>query len=706
MKTILAKCFFLLCLCSLSVGYTQSIPESAIPWWKKNNLRVIQCNLPAYEAATLNPDSLVADLVHFAANTLIINAGGIMAFYPSGLESHYINPYMQPTMLRDVVDKCHRQKIKVIVRFDFSRLDQSIFEKHPDWVYVDKEGQHMINTDKYVTCINAPYVQEEAFKIVSEVIDLYPVDGIFLNMPGYQNSNAYVGKYHGIDQNEHDKKRFNTWNGGLTLPTVEDRNDPVYLQYLQFRKFTTDEWQMKLAQVVKSKNPDIAICTYATDHVDIIRHESQTNSLPYFPYNASDNVNVMMTTYPDHIVSNASIQQISFQSRYNAIEPEESEIRLWENIANGSGLDLSLMGDLRGYEDERNYPVIEKIYNHHKKFESYYGRYQSIARIALVAPGWWPHGPTMQEYRGIQLMLNEAHIPYDRIEDSQLSDQYEKLKQYKLVILPDIQSLNTSSLECIRKLNEAGVSMLATNGSFKNHPEDLKNLFGAEIKKAIEDGSGHYIGVDDHTHFPSLPGQSMVLLKFNLGEYDLSGCDEKYLPILAVGRPGPPEMIGGHDPTGYFSVGIKRAGLAKNAILPLNLGRLYYLHGYEDHKHIVLDLIQLLYPLADQAIVTDAHPRIETILHEYMLNNEATYRKPFKAKGLILHLINLTGFSGNTYFKPSRQDQIHIKIVTSRTPRVVKNLDTNLAIPFTYKSGMVSFVYMGLVNHGAVVMDY
>lgn len=71
-------------------------------------------------------------------------------------------------------------------------------------------------------------------------------------------------------------------------------------------------------------------------------------------------------------------------------------------------------------------------------------------------------------------MLNEAHIPYDRIEDSQLSDQYEKLKQYKLVILPDIQSLNTSSLECIRKLNEAGVSMLATNGSFKNHPEDLK----------------------------------------------------------------------------------------------------------------------------------------------------------------------------------------------------------------------------------------
>ena len=54
-------------------------PED-MPWWKANNLRVIQTNLPAYEAATLDPDSLVADLIHFSANTLIINAGGIMAF--------------------------------------------------------------------------------------------------------------------------------------------------------------------------------------------------------------------------------------------------------------------------------------------------------------------------------------------------------------------------------------------------------------------------------------------------------------------------------------------------------------------------------------------------------------------------------------------------------------------------------------------------
>jgi hypothetical protein len=64
---------------------------------------------------------------------------------------------------------------------------------------------------------------------------------------------------------------------------------------------------------------------------------------PYWPYTASDNVGNAINSYPDHIISNASIQQINFQSRFNAAEPGEVAIRLWENIANGSGLDISLM---------------------------------------------------------------------------------------------------------------------------------------------------------------------------------------------------------------------------------------------------------------------------------------------------------------------------------------------------------------------------
>ncbi len=364
---------------------------SDIPWWRANNLRVMQANLPAYEA-TLNVDSLVADLQHFSANTLIINAGGIMAFYPTKLKYHYTNPYMQPNMLQDVIEKCHNAGMRVIVRFDFSRAHKSIFEEHPDWFYISPKGERIINDDLYVVSINAPYEQEWLFKIVDEVIESYPIDGIFINMPGYQTRNPYLGVYHGIDQNPYDQKAFAEFSGGLKLPREENPDDPVFRKYQEFKQHTINDLMRRLHELVKSKKEQIAICTYMPDYVDIIRHESQTNTLPYWPYNASDNVSNTRTSFPDHIVSNASIQQISFQSRYNAIEPEEVTIRLYENIANGSGLDMSLMGDFRDYEDERNFEAFRTVYAHHKKFEAYYGNYTSPAEILVIAPGNWPGG--------------------------------------------------------------------------------------------------------------------------------------------------------------------------------------------------------------------------------------------------------------------------------------------------------------------------
>ena len=157
MKYLFSFCLLLLISQNAFTQKNLSWPTD-LPWWKKNNLRVIQTNLPAYEAATLHPDSLLKDLKACSANTLLINAGGIMAFYPTKLPFHYTNPYMKGNMLKDVIERCHRNGIKVIVRFDFSRVHESIFKAHPDWCYISPKGERIINTDMYVVSINAPYV--------------------------------------------------------------------------------------------------------------------------------------------------------------------------------------------------------------------------------------------------------------------------------------------------------------------------------------------------------------------------------------------------------------------------------------------------------------------------------------------------------------------------------------------------------------------
>lgn len=666
-------------------------PDS-VPWWKSNRLRVIQVNLPDYEAATLHPDSLVEDLEKYAANTLIINAGGIMAFYPTKLPFHYTNPYMQPNMLREVISKCHQKKIKVIVRFDFSRVHESIFKAHPDWCYISPANERIINTNMYAVTINGPYVRQHAFEIIQEVLDMYPIDGIFLNMPGYQTRNAYEGKYHGIDQNQYDKDAFKKFSG-KNLPVREDKNDPVYQEYVSFKKYTVEQWSKRLYELVHRKSNQVAICTYSDKYVDIIRHEAQTNSLPYWPYTSSDNVNNAVNTYPDHIISNASIQQISFQSRYNAIEPGEISIRLYENIANGSGLDLSLMGDMRGYEDERNYEAIKRIYGFHKRNEKWFGNYSSVSKIAVIAPGSWPSGEPMQEYRGIQLMLKEAHLQYDIIEDAQIPNLENKVAGYKLIIIPDITYLGKAGTDVLKRACAKGAALLATNKSFSDDSVTLRELFGASIDSIGYDGSGNYLQVDDHSVFKRLIRQKMVFWKFNLGLYRFASENKKYLPVLAKGRPGPPEIIGGHDTTGYFAAASKRYEQGTAMILPANIGRLYFIHGYQQYKNIILDLITELYPLAFDQLITNAHERVEIIV------------KNVTTGGAILHFINITGFSGNTYFKPLPVSGINFQLQTGWKPSGAFLLSGKKPLAFSYHNGAVRATIPVLNDFESVILE-
>lgn len=134
-------------------------------WWEKNNLRLVQTNLPAPEGA-LDPDSLVKDLKGFSANTLLINAGGIMAFYPTKLPFHYKNPYVKGDMLGRVISLCHENGIRVIVRFDFSRAHKSFLNDHPDWFYISPKGQRVNNYYMLVTSVNDEYMQKYAFAII------------------------------------------------------------------------------------------------------------------------------------------------------------------------------------------------------------------------------------------------------------------------------------------------------------------------------------------------------------------------------------------------------------------------------------------------------------------------------------------------------------------------------------------------------------
>lgn len=695
-KTTFAYFLSLLLLPLFSPGQTKDQT-----WWKQNNLRVIQTNLPNFVAESIHPEAFVQGLVEASANTLIINAGGIMAFYPTSLSYHYKNPFAADNMLGDIIDKCHQKGIRVMVRVDFSRLHKSVFDRYPEWCYLSATGERMFNDDIYVVSINAPYVQEKSFEIITEIMDRYPIDGIFLNMPGYQTSNAYKGEYHGIDHNPHDQARFKSFSGGLDLPQKEDPTDPTFRKYQAFKQMTLDTWAERLHQLVKKKNPAVAICTYTDQYVDIIRHESQSNTtLPYWPYTASDNVNNAMGSFPDHIISNASIQQISFQSRFNSVEPEEVRIRLYENMANGSGLDVSMMGEFNHNADQRNFQVIRDVYQFHQANEVYYGKYQSIAKVLVLSPALWAHGQAGEEYKGIQLMLKEAHIPFDIMGHHRLSALKDKLSQYEVIVVPGIPNFDVKDLEALTEAVESGVRLLATNGAFIQHPPFLKKYFGATVAEETYDGTGNYLKINDTTIFGRLKQQDMVFWTYNMSLYQFDSTVNTHLPILSKGRPGPPEIVGGHEQTSYMGLGIKK----ENALLPLNIGRIYYLKGYQQHKHIFLDVLSSIYPDAEKLLKTNAPERVELILKKFSYNDPGKQSNANQSDGHLLHLINLSGFSGNTYMKPYPMYNLSFDCDIPEKPKEIRLLKANESIDFTWDRGRLTFKIPILTDYEAIVV--
>ena len=232
--------------------------SGAKQWWLQKPMRMIQTNLREIDIP-LDLDVYVSQIKKYHANVVLFNVGGIVANYPTELPFQYRNPRLKGDAVGEVVERLHREGTRVIGRFDFSKINETLAAQRPEWLYKSVKGETVNYNGQVHTCINGGYQQEYLFKILGEAIDRYPLDGIFFNMIGYVTRD-YSGNYHGICQCQSCKERFKKWSD-LDLPTKEDGSDPVFRKYQQFRKETSDDLFYRVNRFIKAKRSNIAICT-------------------------------------------------------------------------------------------------------------------------------------------------------------------------------------------------------------------------------------------------------------------------------------------------------------------------------------------------------------------------------------------------------------------------------------------------------------
>ncbi|HVW83169.1 MAG TPA: hypothetical protein VHB50_00735, partial [Bryobacteraceae bacterium] len=103
---------------------------------------------------------------------VIINAGGIVAYYPSKYPLQHRAEFLgNRDLYGELAKAAHEDGLAVVARMDSNRTSEDFFQAHPDWFTRDSSGNPYRAADKYVTCINGPYYDEYLPGVLTEIIE-------------------------------------------------------------------------------------------------------------------------------------------------------------------------------------------------------------------------------------------------------------------------------------------------------------------------------------------------------------------------------------------------------------------------------------------------------------------------------------------------------------------------------------------------------
>ena len=662
-------------------------------WWSSLQWRLIQTNLREIDMQDIDAGRVVADLQTFRANVLMINAAGIIASYPTKLPFHFQSPYLTGDSLHDILDACHAAGIRVMARTDFSKVRRPIYEAHPDWAYVSPQGQIADYNGDIHVCINGPYQQDYALRIIEELLETHDFDGIFFNMGGYQ-THDYSGTYYGICQCRHCQAAFRE-RYGLPLPVKEDRTDPVFRTYRVFQQETLREHHAKVYRFISERWPHICIANHTDFRRGFIRQESNTaidRPLPHWQYSASDNTKWAVGSFPEMVSSNTSVDFIDFPYRHVAVAPQQQALRLAQNLANGGALDYYLIGRLDNHEDRSGFAPVQELFHYHADHETLYTGMRSMAQVLLLKGGG-----SEGEYRGWFRVLTENHILFDVARlDAALDLSWER---YRTVVVPGIEALDDALAARLDAFVAEGGVLVATGQSgFRDARDEprsvpaLKSLGIEEVLLVREDTRSTYLKFVDKRGFPRFEESDLVYMHspYVLARY--AEAAQLHMHLIPPHHFGPPERC-------YYTLTTEHPGFivhphvkGRAIYVPWLPGALFHRQGYVNTGDFCADLLLNIAGLP--SVGGDLPPMVEVTRFE---KADSSYQ--------LVHLVNGTGHFGNSFYTPVPLVDLRVELPCPLAPRSVEGLRCGEALPYVWNAGTLTVLLPRLALFEAIKVN-
>ena len=117
-------------------------------------------------------------------DAVLINGGGIMAFYPTQIPYHHRSQFLgSRDLFGDFLKAAKAESMRVVARMDCNYVYEEAFKARPEWIQRNWAGAPVTHAESpwlYQTCMHTSYFTEQMLAISSrDEFGLYDVDGYF-----------------------------------------------------------------------------------------------------------------------------------------------------------------------------------------------------------------------------------------------------------------------------------------------------------------------------------------------------------------------------------------------------------------------------------------------------------------------------------------------------------------------------------------------
>ena len=496
----------LLALTDLPALAADAPAAGKLPWFRRT-LRWGQTNLTEIDPQRIDLAWWRAHWKRTAVQGVVVNAGGITAYYPTEVPFHRRSPFLgDRDLFGEITAAAHEDGLAVFARMDSNRADEAFFRAHPDWFAHDAEGKPYRVTDLYQACVNSPYYDEYMPAILREIATRYRPEG-------FTDNNWNGPMRHQPCFCVHCERKFKA-RTGTGVPRRADWNDPRYRDWIMwnyerrleiwdaFNRVTREAGGRDCIWVGMMAGSQNWQARVFRDDREVFRRaemvmldDQRRHDNEGFQHNGEIGKRIRSAGGWDKVVPESMAMYHLTEHNFRLAAKPVPEVRMWavEGFAGGVQPWWHVVGSVQ--EDRRMLETAVPLWQWHRDHEQFLVERRPVATVGLL---WSQRNMDFfgrdegavqvdEPWNGFTQALVRGRIPYVPVHLDDIEREVAELG-LKLLILPNLAAMSDAQVAALRRFVAAGGSLLATGlSSLCNEWGDarpdfaLADLFGAHV---------------------------------------------------------------------------------------------------------------------------------------------------------------------------------------------------------------------------------